>query len=93
DWVREQNRLLADGRHTPATAATALAAWRQVAEVFGLAPAAEAGAPAEVLALVEARTVAKQAKDFARADALRGELKALGWAVEDTPKGPRVKRA
>lgn len=92
-WVREQNRLLAEGRHTPVTAAAALAAWRQVAEVFGLTPAAEAEVPAEVLALVESRAAAKKAKDFARADALRGELKVLGWAVEDTPKGPRVKRA
>ena len=28
----------------------------------------------------------------ARADALRAELQARGWAVEDTPAGPRLRR-
>jgi cysteinyl-tRNA synthetase len=32
------------------------------------------------------------AKDFKRSDVVRDQLKALGWAVEDTAKGPRVKR-
>ena len=33
------------------------------------------------------RTAARAAKDFARADAIRGELAALGVAVHDTPGG------
>jgi cysteinyl-tRNA synthetase len=33
------------------------------------------------------RTLARQAKDFARADALRGELSALGVDVADSPEG------
>jgi cysteinyl-tRNA synthetase len=48
--------------------------------------------PAEILALAEARTAAKRAKDFKRADAIRGELKAKGWVIEDTPKGPKLKK-
>ena len=44
--------------------------------------------PAEVTALVEARTAARAARDWARADALRAELEALGWDVTDTPDGP-----
>ena len=51
----------------------------------------EASFPPEILALLEARQAARKAKDFARADALRGELKAKGWLLEDTPKGPRLK--
>ena len=54
--------------------------------------AAEEEVPAEILALAEARQAARKAKDFARADTVRDELKAKGWAIEDTPKGPRVKR-
>ena len=49
-------------------------------------------APAEVAALVEARQAARKAKDFKRADAIRDELKASGWVIEDTPKGARAKR-
>ena len=32
------------------------------------------------------------ARDFARADALRDELVALGWTVEDTPSGTAIRR-
>jgi cysteinyl-tRNA synthetase len=43
-------------------------------------------------ALVAARDEARAAKDFARADALRDELIALGWTVEDTPSGTAIRR-
>jgi cysteinyl-tRNA synthetase len=42
--------------------------------------------------LVAARDQARAAKDFARADALRDELVALGWTVEDTPSGTAIRR-
>ncbi|MFO0043678.1 MAG: cysteine--tRNA ligase [Pseudomonadota bacterium] len=48
---------------------------------------------ARVQSLVEERQAAKKARDFARADAVRAELTALGIAVEDTPQGPRWKAA
>ena len=43
-------------------------------------------------ALVAARDEARSARDFARADALRDELVALGWTVEDTPSGAAIRR-
>jgi cysteinyl-tRNA synthetase len=48
--------------------------------------------PAEITELVEARTAAKKAKDFAEADRIRDELKAKGYIVKDTPNGPQVER-
>jgi cysteinyl-tRNA synthetase len=36
---------------------------------------------------------ARKAKNFRQADAIRDELKAKGWVIEDTPKGPRLKQA
>ena len=42
--------------------------------------------------LLEARQAARKAKDFKRADAIRDELKAKGWVIEDTPKGPKLKK-
>jgi cysteinyl-tRNA synthetase len=46
----------------------------------------------ETSRLVAARDEARAARDFGRADALRDELTALGWTVEDTPTGTAVRR-
>ena len=43
--------------------------------------------------LVARRQAAREAKDWAAADALRDELSALGVVVEDTPAGPIWRRA
>jgi cysteinyl-tRNA synthetase len=43
--------------------------------------------PAAVTALAERRWAAKQARDFAAADALRAELAAAGWAMLDRKDG------
>ena len=46
--------------------------------------------PAEVLALVEERTAARKAKDFAKADELRDKITALGYAVKETRQGTEI---
>ncbi len=92
EWVRHTNRLLTDNAVTPRQAASALAAWQRVDSVLGIGMAPEAGAPAELQTLLVQRQAARQARDFKRADAIRGELKAKGWVIEDTPKGARLKR-
>jgi GT2 family glycosyltransferase len=43
--------------------------------------------PPEVLRLLAARTAAREARDWARADALRDELATLGWEPQDGPSG------
>lgn len=43
--------------------------------------------PERVRRLAQERAAARSARDFARADALRDELAALGWLVTDTPEG------
>jgi cysteinyl-tRNA synthetase len=92
EWVRETNRRMAENSLKPAEAASALAAWEKIDTVLGVGAKTETEIPAEILALAEARTAAKKAKDFKRADAIREELKAKGWAIEDTAKGPKLKK-
>jgi cysteinyl-tRNA synthetase len=92
DWVRETNRQLAENSLTPGGAASALAAWEKVNFVFGIGATAQAEAPAEITALLEARLTARKAKDFKRSDEIRDELKAKGWIIEDSPKGPKLKK-
>jgi cysteinyl-tRNA synthetase len=92
DWKRETNKRLVDSSFTAPQAAAALAAWERVNSVFGIEAAAQAEAPEEILALLEARQAARQAKDFKRSDEIRDELKAKGWIIEDSPKGPKLKK-
>ncbi|MDQ5977208.1 MAG: cysteinyl-tRNA synthetase [Verrucomicrobiota bacterium] len=47
----------------------------------------KADAPAEITALADKRWAAKNAKDWAAADALRKELTALGWNMKDAKDG------
>ena len=91
-WVSQTNRVLADNSLTVAGAAAALAAWEKVNAVLGIGLAAEAEAPPELTALIAERQQARQAKDFKRSDAIRDELKAKGWVIEDSPKGQRLKK-
>jgi cysteinyl-tRNA synthetase len=92
EWVRESNRLMGAGQMTPAQAAAGVAAWNSMDSVFGITKLEETGVPTALQALLEQREAARKAKDFKRADAIRTELKAQGWAIEDTAKGARLKR-
>jgi cysteinyl-tRNA synthetase len=51
-----------------------------------------ANADPEIDALVAARTEAKKAKNWAEADRIRDELKAMGIEIIDTPQGAKWKR-
>jgi cysteinyl-tRNA synthetase len=92
DWVRDTNRRLADKTLDAAAAAAALATWEKIDSVVAVGAPPEIEVPAEIQALLEARQEARKAKDFKRSDTIRDELKAKGWAIEDTPKGPRLRR-
>ena len=51
------------------------------------------GEDAEIDALVAERSAARKAKNFKRSDEIRDMLAARGILIEDTPQGPRWKRA
>jgi cysteinyl-tRNA synthetase len=52
----------------------------------------QAGDDARIQALIDERSAAKQARDFARADALRQQLASEGIVLEDTAQGVRWRR-
>ncbi|MFT4286515.1 cysteine--tRNA ligase [Nocardioides sp.] len=98
DVVREGNRALAAGEDATALAGQVLA----MLDVLGLNPADPAwGAPAGadeklnsavdalVAGLLAQRQAAREARDWAAADAVRDQLKAAGIEITDTPDGPR----
>ena len=82
-------------RDPQAPAADALAAAIEMDGVLGLGLSAarrgEASVDAETVgrieALIASRVAAKKAKNWAEADAIRGQLKEMGIALEDSPSG------
>ena len=100
DTVREGNRLLAAGPSDDLAARFGEVV--AMLDVLGLNPADPAWGGARggedrltgvvdalVRGLLEERTAAREAKDWARADAIRDQIKAAGIEVEDTPDGPK----
>ena len=58
-----------------------------------LAGYAGGNATEAVEALVALRAEARASKDWARADAVRDGMAALGLTIKDTPQGPQVEMA
>lgn len=89
DFVTAANRALDAGAAVPAEARTG---WAWVMGLFDVVPG-PARVDADLAAWVEGklqeRFSARQARDFARADAIRKEVEARGVEVEDTPQGPK----
>lgn len=61
-------------------------------EIFGILSEAEVKIPKEVEELVKERERARKRLDFKSSDELRKKIAQLGYLVEDTPKGPKVKK-
>jgi cysteinyl-tRNA synthetase len=95
DFVRDSNRALDAGEIDGAGAAPlqrCCARLDEVLAVFSVDGDGEEEAPAEILALVAERNAAREARDWARSDAIRDELVEKGWRIDDTPEGTRVVR-
>ena len=102
EYARDARALLAAGDADPARLAELKSQLLGAGLALGLlqqspadwfARGADAGDDARISALVEERTAAKKARDFARADAIREQLAAEGVLLEDTLAGVRWRRA
>ena len=88
------NTVLQDA-NDPSRAAfdTALDTLGCMTEVLGLLRKEADTVPAEIKQLVNERAQAKKDKNFARADEIRQQVLSMGYVIEDTPKGAKVKKA
>jgi cysteinyl-tRNA synthetase len=92
-FMREINRRMDKGLITPPDANAASKLMKRFDRVLGLiGPIGGENVPDRVAELVKARTEARKNKDFESADRIRDELHDMGYVVEDTPEGPRVKK-
>jgi cysteinyl-tRNA synthetase len=95
EYTREANSAMDSGEFHAGNAAAALAFLERFDSIFDvLKPTAheEQLSDAAVDALIEERTAAKKAKNFARADEIRRQLLDQGIILEDTRSGVRWKR-
>jgi cysteinyl-tRNA synthetase len=93
ELVSAINTAVKDGAER-AFAERCLALLSELTGVLGLLQG-DGDAPAEdddIAALIEERRVARQSKDFARADEIRDVLKEKGITLKDTPQGVQIIR-
>ncbi len=93
DFARDMNATLAGGMPGKAAIQAGLSALGEMTDVLGILTKSLDTTPENVKALVEARQAAKKEKRFADSDRIRGEVLALGYVIEDTPTGPKVRKA
>lgn len=92
DLSRTANRYLETGKNRQVLEKLHFL-FRQFSDVFGLfAETGNEHIPEEVMKLVEERETARKKKEWAISDALRENLKSLGYIVQDKKEGPNVKR-
>ena len=92
--VRDMNTQFTDAKAPcKAVLEEGLKRFTVMTDVLGLLSKEYDATPEDVKALVEARTAAKKAKNFAEADRIRAEVLEKGYIIEDTAKGPKVRKA
>ncbi|MGI6634989.1 MAG: cysteine--tRNA ligase [Christensenellales bacterium] len=92
ELVYDINTVLAEtsSRRAVEAARTALLA---MADVLGLLVKKDDALPSDIQALVDERAQARTDRDWKKSDALRDELIARGYTVEDTKLGQKITRA
>ncbi len=92
DTVHAGNKAMAE---IPSTGEEALAVsnlWKELDTVLGILELPEEAVSLEVTELLEARTQARNEKNWAESDRIRDALAELGWTVKDTPEGPKLRK-
>ena len=92
DMVHAGNRAMDGKALAPEQAAAVKGLLARFDRVLGFLAKPVDEVPAEALTLLELRQQARQTKNWAEADRVRNELATLGWIIQDTPQGPKLKR-
>lgn len=93
ELITEINKELADNKLDSIEATNTLKLWEKMNQVFGLKLSkSKIIIPQEILALVNQRNIARETKNFQKADELRNQIDTLGYLVEDTAEGQKIRK-
>ncbi|MEM5868784.1 MAG: cysteine--tRNA ligase, partial [Candidatus Aenigmatarchaeota archaeon] len=103
-YLKEFEKFINDDLNTPKALQTLwklvrdkkakgkLATIKEMDKVFALDLIVEGEIPEYVKKLVEKREILRKEKKFDEADKIREELKKMGYLIEDTKDGPKIKK-
>ncbi len=92
DFARFVN-IFASDAHSESDIQAVQTSYQTLASVLGLLQRGQPEVfPSAALDLLAERAEARKAKDWKRADAIRDELKVMGFSVEDSAQGPKLKK-
>ncbi|MDZ4198465.1 MAG: cysteine--tRNA ligase [Kiritimatiellia bacterium] len=91
DLIHRGHREAAAGSWAAEEAAGAQEILNQMDRILGCVARPEISVDPQAHRLALEREAARKARNWAEADRLRDQIDALGWKVQDTPKGPELK--
>jgi cysteinyl-tRNA synthetase len=92
ELIHEGNRRMGASQVSPEEAAGVCGVLEALDRVLGCIGKRREAEDPEALRLAMAREDARKAKQWGEADRLRDEVGKLGWIIQDTPLGPKLKR-
>lgn len=94
ELVRQVNTLCDNEQISKSEGAKVLEFLKEIDLVLNVIPfESEEAAPQELLDALEKREQARKEKNWADADHYRNAITSAGYTIEDTPQGPRLKKA
>ena len=92
DFTSKINKYIAEDNFNEKNAEEVKTTMCYFDQVLGVLKREREEVSKEVKKLVEKREKARKKKDFEKSDELREEIKKLGWEVQDSSEGPRLRK-
>lgn len=94
ELASEGNRLLDENKLSPEHAMGILGILQAIDSVFSFLfqSRQEVAVPHEIQEIVARREQARQEKNWKESDVLRESIEEKGWEVQDTPRGPHIRK-
>ncbi len=92
EFVSEINKAIAQGNFDEKNAKEVKSIMLEFDKVLGVLEHEKVEVPEEIKKLIEERENARKEKNFKKSDEIREKIRQMGWEVQDTPEGPKVRK-